>query len=217
MLFYALSGDRGACGQDREEPRTKVSLRERSCKGKRSTLERLILERPAPRKRYLSWKRPLFTERSSSVKGRVSRNVPFSKGPSLEKADPRKAASRKVCLTEEMASSEDGPASELSPGHSSFRADVPAGSRGKKSGSLKKSGEKHLARFGFRPFSAGIHSFGIIGWKETYSAGCTRSRRLSIRFRHSSLPMNDVTSYMPGPFPAPTNARRRVFITWPMP
>ena len=29
--------------------------------------------------------------------------------------------------------------------------------------------------------------------------------------------MNDVTSYMPGPFPAPTRASRRVFITWPMP
>ena len=48
-----------------------------------------------------------------------------------------------------------------------------------------------------------------------YSPGFRLRSRLSIRRRVSSFPMKEVTSYIPGPLPAPTSARRSVFITCP--
>ena len=50
-----------------------------------------------------------------------------------------------------------------------------------------------------------------------YSAGCRFANRRSMRRSVSSRPMKAVTSYMPGPLPAPTSARRSVFITCPVP
>ena len=56
-----------------------------------------------------------------------------------------------------------------------------------------------------------------LGTEPRYSAGVRFASRLSIRRSVSSLPMNEVTSYIPGPLPAPTSASRSVFITWPTP
>ena len=63
----------------------------------------------------------------------------------------------------------------------------------------------------------GRHAPQILLDLDHASAGCSVSNIRSMRRRHSSLPMNAVTSYMPGPLPAPTSARRSVFMTWPMP
>ena len=49
-----------------------------------------------------------------------------------------------------------------------------------------------------------------------YSTGLRFASRASMRRSVSSLPMNDVTSYMPGPLPAPTSASRSVFMICPM-
>lgn len=56
-----------------------------------------------------------------------------------------------------------------------------------------------------------------LGTEPRYSAGVRFASRLSMRRSVSSLPMNEVTSYIPGPLPAPMSASRNVFITWPTP
>ena len=64
-------------------------------------------------------------------------------------------------------------------------------------------------------FALGRHAPDVL-FDLHHSAGSSASKRRSMRRRVSSLPMNDVTSYMPGPLPAPTSAKRSVFITCPM-